>query len=638
MNMSIVLDITNFILLFFLTDFINGFYGNFLAKKLKRTFLVFICLCLAAVLICCLTGLFITTKILMLIIELLAVIMIVTAKIMVNKRLRYKDVEAGKEQFFANQKVMILVPHEDDEINLAGGVIEEYLKHGSEVYVVFSTNGDGDERFDMSKMGYTRIHEAIKSLAVLGVPEQNIVFLGYGDGWDKSGPNIYNAKNDEVVKSRAGRTKTYGSKTHSAFHENNNYTYLNYFNDVKQVVLDYKPDTIFCIDYDTHNEHRALSMMFEKAVGDLLKGTSYRPMIYKGYGYRTAWNAQNDFSNTINIASTVNCCSDRDVILYNWNTRKRFPIDILSVSRTLKESKLYCALSAYLSQNAELSADRIINGDKVYWQRRTDSLLYDAEISVSSGDKNKLTDFMLLDCDDLINHGDMPYDGVWHPDEDDTEKEIRINLHSETYIDSIVLYDSPSPEDNIINAIIKFDDGSCILTGRLHSGGTSVSVKKDVRSFDIIIDQYEGDRYGLTEIEAFSKTDTIPPLYKITDDKDNFAYDYIIPQSGKQVFKIYQNTGKTVDYNDFSVSCDNKKCSAIIQNGEIVISCPKGRKSTVTLLLKNNKICDRILVRNPYKIGQFFLAYWQKASIHKSFAHRIYRLMKSKMKAKHRAK
>ena len=50
---------------------------------------------------------------------------------------------------------MILVPHEDDEINLAGGVIEEYLKHGSEVYVVFSTNGDGDERFEtgLRKMG-----------------------------------------------------------------------------------------------------------------------------------------------------------------------------------------------------------------------------------------------------------------------------------------------------------------------------------------------------------------------------------------------------------------------------------------------------------------------------------------------------
>lgn len=629
-----IIDMINFTMIFLLLDFLNGAFGNIIAKKLKNSFLSLLVITTVAFIICFSFSFFIVTKASLLIAVTLVFVLVITSSLFVKKREAYRDFEAGKEEFFANQRVMILVPHEDDDINLAGGVIEEYLKYGSEVYVVFTTNGDGDERFDMSKMGYTRINEAIKALAVLGVPEKNIIFLGYGDGWNKNGAHIYNFCSNEVICSRAGRIETYGLKTHPAFHENNSYTYLNYFNDVKQVVLDYKPDTIFCIDYDTHNEHRALSMMFEKAVGDLLKGTSYRPMIYKGYGYRTAWNAQNDFSNTINIASTVNCCSDRDVILYNWNTRKRFPVDINSVSRTLKKSKLYRSLSAYSSQNAALSADRIINGDKVFWQRRTDSLIYNADISVSSGNKDKLTDFMLLDCNDLINKGDKPYDGVWHPDDTDTKKSIHVAFPSDIFIENIVLYDSPSPNDNVLNAIIKLEDETYISSGKIHSGGTAVSIKKSLRSFDIIIDKYEGDRYGLTEIEAFSNLNITPALYKLTDDKGNFAYDYIIPQAGKQVFKIYQNSEMDINYDDFLVSCNNKKCNAVISDNEIIVTCPSGKKCEVSLLLKNNKICDRILVRNPNKIERKLLTYWQQVNIHKSYAHRIFRLLRTKLKLK----
>ena len=35
-----------------------------------------------------------------------------------------------KEQLFAGKKVLVQVPHEDDEILVAGGVIEEYIKVG----------------------------------------------------------------------------------------------------------------------------------------------------------------------------------------------------------------------------------------------------------------------------------------------------------------------------------------------------------------------------------------------------------------------------------------------------------------------------------------------------------------------------
>ena len=46
------------------------------------------------------------------------------------------------KQFFHGNSVMIIVPHEDDEINMAGATIWGALQEGLEVRVVFLTNGD----------------------------------------------------------------------------------------------------------------------------------------------------------------------------------------------------------------------------------------------------------------------------------------------------------------------------------------------------------------------------------------------------------------------------------------------------------------------------------------------------------------
>lgn len=632
MDFSIVIDIINFILIFLLMDFFNGIHNNYLAKKLKRGILVVGVFMLAALALCCVTHFFLIAKVALLVLELLVVLSVFIVKAQIKKQMQYADVEAGKEEFFGNQKVMILVPHEDDDINLAGGVFEEYIKHGSTVYVVFSTNGDGDERFDMSKMGAIRINEAIRALAVLGVPESNIIFLGYGDGWEKNGPHIYNAPHDKVMQSSAGKQATYGIESHPAYHDNNSYTYNHYYDDIKDVILEYLPDTIFCIDYDTHNDHRVLSMLFEKVMGDLLKTTDYRPTVYKGYGYRTAWGAPSDFSGSVNLSATVNCISDRDVVLYQWQNRIRLPIDAHSISRYHKYSKLYKALSLYASQHAEESADRIINSDKVFWKRRTDSLLYKTIISVSSGDKDKLTDFMLLDCDEIIHHGDKPFDGVWHPNKDDNEKEIYVTFDSLQYIDSVVLYDNPSPKDNILNAKVVLDDGEEFSTGILSPDGTSVPVKKEVQSFTIKIDKYEGNNFGLTEIEAYSTDEQDSPvMYKITDEQDNFVYDYITSSDGEQVFYIYSNLNSDIQPN-LSLHCDNKKCKAVLDGEEITVMCPHGQKCIISLSDDHGQVVDKVLIRNPGKAARAFLQYWVKrldrTTIKKTYTHQLYRAIK----------
>ncbi|MBR2715697.1 MAG: PIG-L family deacetylase [Ruminococcus sp.] len=590
-------------------DLINGIHNRYLTKKLKSGVLSITVFAFIAFSVSLATSFFVFAKIALFVTIVIVYFLIGFFRVHIKHLNQYTDVECGKEPVFSKKKVMILVPHEDDDINLAGGIIEQYLKYGSDVYVVFATNGDGDKRYDMSQMGFVRMEEAIKALGMLGVPEKNIIFLGYGDGWDENGPHIYNACMDIVVKSNSGRTHTYGLETHYAYSNNQSYTYSHYYDDIKHLLLEFRPDVIFCVDYDTHPDHRALSMLFEKVMGDILKSTDYKPDVYKGFGYRTAWGSAPDFSESLNIKSTVNCPSKNDVELYSWDERVRFPVDINSLNRQLIDSKLYRALSMYASQNATDSSSRIINGDKVFWKRRTDSVLYDADVVVSSGDKDKLTDFMLLDCNNLIEHGDCPFDGVWCPDIDDREMSVNVTFEEKKYISHIALYDNPSPDDNIVNAIIVLDDGTVINTDKLNPFGQAsvFSVDKQIHSFEVKIDEHEGNHFGLCEIEAFASEDNGDlEIYKITDDKDNFIYDYIIPVHGNQVLRIYSNGSKMV-FDDLVLKCDNKRCTAQLCDEEIVVNCPKGQMCHLTLLSKDGCALDSVVIRNPRGFERYYM-------------------------------
>lgn len=69
------------------------------------------------------------------------------------------------------EKVLVIAPHPDDEINLAAQLIIELHKLKAEVYVLYTTNGDAD-----FKIGNRRLGEAIRALSLIDIPEKNIIF------------------------------------------------------------------------------------------------------------------------------------------------------------------------------------------------------------------------------------------------------------------------------------------------------------------------------------------------------------------------------------------------------------------------------------------------------------------------------
>ena len=520
----------------------------------------------------------------------------------------YESIPCSSTEFFSNKKVMIIVPHEDDDLNLTSGMIENYIDCGSEIYPVFVTNGD---HFGL---GEERINEAIQCWNYLGVPESNVFFLGYGDGWNAQGAHIYNAKDNEPMTSYIGKTETYGTATHPAYHNENLYTNKNYQNDLKGLILEIKPDVLFISDYDAHSDHMAVSLLSETVIGEILKTTDgYQPIVYKGFAYSTAWKAPDDFYSLNSVSSQ----EPSELIGYDWKDRVRIPVSTRSLSRSAFTTSVYCELSRYGTQNAVTHTARIVNSDKVFWQRRTDSLLYHSEIETSSGNSSLLNDFKILDSFDVNDLNHNPYDGVWIPDDNDSKKAIHITLKQKTDIAQIVLYDNPSPDDNITNARISFADGTTIETGKLNNNGCATVVdinKKNVETFTITLQSAKGEQLGLAEIEAFeSPQQTTDEFIKLMDGNQNFLYDYIT-EKDEVYLSLYSNLRDNVNISevDYSITCDNDKIVCEFVDNQVFINCPKSEHGLVTLAEKETGLSDTVKVCNPgtlermkYCFGQY---------------------------------
>lgn len=526
----------------------------------------------------------------------------------VSEDVVYRSEDDGKQALYGGKKVMLLVPHQDDDINVLGGVMEEYVKYGSEVYVVFSTNGD---YFGLAE---TRFREAIDVLRRIGIPEDHVIFLGYGDQWSDDGPHLYNGLPGQVMTSAFGERETYGTAATPAYREGRAYTIDNFLTDIESVILEHRPDVIYCVDYDYNIDHRALSHSFEKVMGQILKEQKdYRPLVLKGYAYNTAWEAVRDFY-ADNLLPTQNAFSEQYEAVpqtYRWEDRVRLPVHGESLSRSVISSEQNRVLSMYASQGANMYGVRVINSDKVFWQRRTDSLCYDADIRVSSGNASLLNDFMLLECHDLLDG--EPHDGAWIPEETDDQRQITVVLPKKRDIASVVLYDHPDETRNVLNARLDFEDGFSVETGPLHTGGAENAISVDrtgVSSFVVTLLETEGAG-GLTEVEAYGPGEKWQPEYvKFMDETGNFLYDYWMEPDGEQTFTVYNPAGLDLKENVF---CLNQHCSAVWKENKITVSCPEGEHCVLYVTDENGERLDTVVIRNPGKLERAWKTFWLRA-------------------------
>lgn len=458
---------------------------------------------------------------------------------------------------FKNKKVMVIVPHEDDDLLISGQVLPPMYKNGADVRVVFATNGD------KRVSAYTRQSEACNALEKLGIPREKVIFLGYPDG-----TQLYVGK--KAFSFSSGWDHTYAGKGFKDYHFDRfgthaKYTAENMVDDIESVVLEYRPDYILAIDFDTHTDHRGVSISFEKAMERILKKESgYTPKVLKCFGYSLAWKSKPDFY-ALNIKSTV--MQDReknndpsyetDVPQYRWNNRIRLPIDKKSLSHSILRCSEYKALSEHLSQYAYCYSERIINGDSVYWNRRTDSLTYNADISVSSGDASLLNDFRLIGVGNRTAGPNVKLENcVSRFDKNDAQKTVTVKFDSPKTVSCVSLYDNFGLNSNILGGVITFSDGSKVEVPALNADGSETRVvfepKHNITSFTFKVTEYEGVA-GLDEIEAFENADYDMgfSLIKLKNaDTDDYIYNYLITPDEKSlnlgVYLSNPNAGYTI--------------------------------------------------------------------------------------------
>ncbi|MEA5092828.1 hypothetical protein SDC9_35951 [bioreactor metagenome] len=448
-----------------------------------------------------------------------------------------------------NKTVMVFVPHEDDELNVAGVTIKNLRDNNIRTICVFSTNGD-------CYPAEARISEARESLHILGVPDDDIYFLGYADGpasqkyYDK-----YTAPNDEILISpKTGKNATYcvlGKRDFSTQFRAAPSTYSRncFKRDVQDIILRFKPDIIFANDFDKHLNHRENTLLFEEVMGDILRrpGNNYHPEVFKGFAYSTAYTAVADFY-APNILSTQkpdktelnNPIYDTDIPQYEWDKRVRLPSNKTCLTRLLEGNTLFAALKVHRSQDTLKRSPRIINGDEVFWQRDTNSLTYQGTIVVSSGNGNKLNDFKLVDVMDLHprNVGFANY--LWVPSLADKQKMVKVIWQKQQTIDKVVFYGNIEEDSRIEGGVVELSNGFQVQVPELNSAGRAtvlnIPPQKNIDWLKFTIKKWRGERPGLAELEIYGG-ESEPELFnlvKITIN-DDFAYDYWVKDDVKQV-------------------------------------------------------------------------------------------------------
>jgi len=182
------------------------------------------------------------------------------------------------------KKIMVISAHPDDESLMAAGIIRSAINNGDQVNVVIMTNGDGNGGLTM---GFTRMQESVNAMGVLGVNENNVIFLGYPDGLLSP---LYRNPTTLTTSSSTGLSSTYANRGlgrvdyhYYAFGVHGSYMGTTVLQDLTSLFQTFAPDEIYTHQfYDAHQDHDYTNQFIIQAVLNMRKqGSSFAPILYE---------------------------------------------------------------------------------------------------------------------------------------------------------------------------------------------------------------------------------------------------------------------------------------------------------------------------------------------------------------------
>lgn len=176
------------------------------------------------------------------------------------------------------ERLLVLSPHPDDESLACAGMIQQVLAGGGQVYIVWLTSGDGFE-WDVQlvertlrprglaslELGRLRMREARSAAEILGVPLQNLYFLGYPDrGLRFLLTEVHRSMPYRSALTGADRVPYAGTVSEGAA-----YTGENLERDLKKVLDRVRPTLLLAPSpRDTHPDHHATAELARRVLGE----------------------------------------------------------------------------------------------------------------------------------------------------------------------------------------------------------------------------------------------------------------------------------------------------------------------------------------------------------------------------------
>lgn len=186
------------------------------------------------------------------------------------------------------KNIMIIVPHQDDEILMASGIIRLAVKEKTALDVVMATNGDyGGKDYSI---GWARLRESVKGLEILGLDSEHFHILGYGDtgmpAADSFLTHLYEERDDRRIYPSFCGNQTYGLPEKTEYHmirhgEHAEYCRASFKSDLKEIIQEKRPSCIYTTsEFDLHGDHSALYRFVCEVLEELRTESDYQPELY----------------------------------------------------------------------------------------------------------------------------------------------------------------------------------------------------------------------------------------------------------------------------------------------------------------------------------------------------------------------
>lgn len=424
--------------------------------------------------------------------------------------------------------ILVVAPHPDDEALCCSGVIYQALQQGNKVYVAVVTNGDYGSTG--TSYGLQREGETMAGMGILGVPAQNVIFLGYGD---QALQGLYQSTSPStVMPSSAGLTQTYANAGLGgmSYHQYltgtpGQYTRQTLISDMQALLQNLKPSDIYTTSvWDDHPDHVGTFNFLVEALLSLRKqGVSMPVRVHEtlvhapcsscgspnnanylwpggGVGVVPTFFPTQPYSEPYYLSSMTS---------YEWDNREDIPVPAV-MQNTVQTANLKAqVISQYVSQGADWPTAYLFSWakrDEWFWIRDFVTNIAGMATVTDSSDTPSAGEVGASVVDGFIQGypGYAPWE--WASNGELAGAWIKLTWPNAVTVSNVVLYNRQDGVDQVLSGTLSFSDGSSVPVGQLPISGNGYLVTfpaRAVTSMTFTVTNAVGMNIGLTEIEVF---------------------------------------------------------------------------------------------------------------------------------------